>query len=401
MSRHLIVSAVTAAIGQVVDAAARVAVPGASISFERPDSASTTPKIFVFMYQALPNAAARNMELPVRYGDGSAKQRPLLPLDLHYLISFVGDDRNLEPQRMLGSVASMFHAYPVIGAEDIRSATIPLYPDPLIGDNDDIPVAEIRLTPIKLNLDELSKVWSVFFQTPYVLSIGYQASIALLEHDVTIRPPLPAQRPSGKSGMLANPVIDRIISQAGEYQPITIDSALLVIGKRLAGEQTLIYFVEADDEIVPDNIGENSVAVQLPASVQTIGAQTVRILHRPWDAAPGDTSDETRSNTASFVIHPKVTTWTLTGTTLDVEIAPAVRQEQKVRILLDELNTDSPTSYQRSVLDIQVPSTTSLSCDLSEVDAGSYALRVAIDDIESRLDIDEGTQTISPSITLP
>ena len=402
MSRHLTVSAVTLAIGQIVEAAASNAVPSASVSFERPDSTTTPPKVFVFMYQVLPNAAARNMELPVRYADGSAKQRPLLPLDLHYLISFVGDDRYLDSQRMLGSVASMLHAYPVISAEEIRAAKpSPLEP-PLIDPSDDaIPIVEIRLTPTKLNLDELSKVWSVFFQTPYVLSIGYQASVALLEHDVAIRPPLPAQRSSGKSGMLANPVMDRIISQAGEYQPITIDSALFIIGKRLAGEQTIVHFVEADDEVVPDNVSDNSIALQMPASVQTVGAQMVRVLHRPWNAAPGDASDETRSNTASFVVHPKITSWALNGTTLDVEIAPPVNDGQKIRILLDELNTDSPAAHQLSVPTHSGPSTTSLSRELTEVGAGSYALRVAIDGIESRLDIDENAQTISPSLTLP
>ena len=35
-----------------------------------------------------------------------------------------------------------------------------------------------------MNLEELSKLWSVFFQTPYALSIAYQASVVLIEPDL-------------------------------------------------------------------------------------------------------------------------------------------------------------------------------------------------------------------------
>lgn len=34
----------------------------------------------------------------------------------------------------------------------------------------------VKFTPLPLSLEELSKLWSVFFQTPYTLSVAYQGT---------------------------------------------------------------------------------------------------------------------------------------------------------------------------------------------------------------------------------
>ncbi len=45
-----------------------------------------------------------------------------------------------------------------------------------------------------LNLEELSKLWSVFFQTAYKLSMAYIANLVLIEADAeTPRPTLPVR----------------------------------------------------------------------------------------------------------------------------------------------------------------------------------------------------------------
>jgi hypothetical protein len=42
-------------------------------------------------------------------------------------------------------------------------------------------IENVKLTPISLSLEELSNLWSVFFQVPYALSVAYEAAAVLIE----------------------------------------------------------------------------------------------------------------------------------------------------------------------------------------------------------------------------
>lgn len=389
MNRHKTVAAVTAAFGQIVDAAATGAVANAVTVFERPDTSVLEPKVYIYMYQVTPNAAARNQELPVRSGTGTGRQRPYTALDLHYLLTFVGDDKKLEPQKMLGSVVGDIHARPLLTPDDIRAAQTSGTEPPLIGDDDEVPITTVRFTPMGLNLDELSKVWSVFFQTPYALSVAYRASVVLVEADIPIRPPLPAQRAKGDGGILSNPIIAQIAAAEGLYQPITSSSTLVITGKRLAGEHTLVRF--ADGDVEPAEASPGRVSLPVPVEAHRAGLHSARIVHRPWDADPGDTSDEVESNMGSFVVHPEVAGTNLVDTTLDVEVAPPVLQEQRAELLLDQLDVEEPKTYRLRRLDFAGSSATTLQFDVSAVDSGRYAVRVRIDGAASMIEIDQDT----------
>lgn len=401
MTRHRVIAAVTAAFGHIVEAAASDAVGNVTVSYDRPDTAGTAPKLHIFMYQVTPNAAARNLELPTRNDDGTARQRPLLALDLHYLLTFVGDDRALEPQRMLGSVASTMHAYPVLWPADIRAAKDPLTDDFLVGPDDEVPIVNVRFTPLGLSLEELSKVWSVFFQTPYGLSMVYQASVVLVEHDLDIRPALPAQRSKAEGGILSNPVIAQVVSEQGLYQPVLAGGQIVITGTRLRGEQTWIRFVESGTDVEASDPREMRVVTTIPVEAQTIGLHSVRIVHRPWDALPGDTSNEVVSNPAGFVLYPEVTDVVLNGTILDIEVQPAVLQEQKAECLLDQLGPTNPVSRQLRRLAFTGASTTTLQFDITGIPSGSYAVRVRLDGIESRIEIDRDTETVITRVDIP
>ncbi|MEM9489390.1 MAG: DUF4255 domain-containing protein [Myxococcota bacterium] len=396
MNRHRTVAAVTAAFGQLVNAAAEEAVPGATLRFERPDTLDPGPRVFLFMYQVSPNAAVRNLELPVRYDDGSAKQRPFLGLDLHYLLTFVGNESALEPQKMLGRVASTIHAYPVLKPEEIRTAELTAMEGPLIGD-EDVPIVNVRFSPIGLNLEELSKVWSVFFQTPYGLSVAYRASVVLLEADMAIRPPLPAQRPRGRGELLANPIIAQVVSSAGLFLPIIEDSLLVITGKRLAGEQTLVRFATGDVE--PDEITPARVTVTIPNAARTVGVQTVRIVKRPWDAAAGDASNEVVSNVSSFVLHPDVVGVVHEAPAkLTIECTPAIDPAAKVEALLDELDVTDPRSFRLAVQNFVDPMT--LDFDTAGLPSGKYAVRLSVDGIVSAISIDTVNDVILDQVDL-
>lgn len=399
MSRHLTVAAVTAAFGRIVANAATAAVNEASVHYARPDTAGVEPKVYIYLYQVTPNAAARNLELPVRSTDGTARQRPFVALDLHYLLTFVGDEKKLQPQTMLGSVVSLINSRPVLSPAEIRIARMPGDDLPLVGSDSDIPIVDVRFTPLGLSLEDMSKVWSVFLQTPYALSVVYRASMALVEADVPILPALPAQRSRGSSGFLANPAIAQVMAIEGQYQPITASGTLLITGVRLQGEQTLVRVAGSD--VQPAQLTATRVTLPVPAAAQVVGIHPVRIVHRPWDAAPEDTTNEIESNVASFVLYPHVTSVTLDGTILSVTVTPVIRQEQRGEVLLDQLGVEKPVAYQRRRLPPTDVSSSTLQIDLSGVAGGTYAVRVRVDGFTSLVEIDGETETVVHTVEVP
>jgi hypothetical protein len=198
MSNYLAVATVTAVLRDLLQEAAGAAVPGATVTTRRPEKAEdggqNRPVVNVFLYRVTPNAAWRNTDIEIRYPDpqepedrakGRVEKRPQVPLNLSYLFSFYGNELELEPQRLLGSVVSALHAHPLLSPEAIRSTVGRC---PYLRDSDlEFQVAQVervKLTPVSLNLEELSKLWSVFFQVPYALSVAYEAAAVLIEPGV-------------------------------------------------------------------------------------------------------------------------------------------------------------------------------------------------------------------------
>src|SRR5438128_2423547 len=111
-------------MSRILQAAVGADVPGATVTTIRPDDPvgeATPVAANLFLYQVSPNAAFRNADLPTRDFDGQLVERPQAALDLHYLLTFTGNDGQLEPQRILGSAARTLHARPVLTRADIRA----------------------------------------------------------------------------------------------------------------------------------------------------------------------------------------------------------------------------------------------------------------------------------------
>lgn len=236
MSNYLAIATATAALSRSLQAAIGVDVPGAIVTTVRPDGPSSgvpDTGVNIFLYQVTPNASWRNNDLPTRRPDGTLVQRPQVAIDLHYLLSFYGNEVDLEPQRLLGSTIRALHARPVLTLQVIQNAISAMG----FLNNSDLAeeVESVKFTPIPLNLEELSKLWSVFFQTPYVLSVAYQASVVLISTD---------ERPA-----MAQPVREPVI----HVQP-----SVQLGGVRAAEPDTLAdlqLWLRADADITHDNLG--------------------------------------------------------------------------------------------------------------------------------------------------
>ncbi|MDQ0945437.1 DUF4255 domain-containing protein [Streptomyces sp. V1I1] len=149
------------------------------------------PTINVFLYQVTPNPSMRHTDLPTRASDGTLLKRPAAALDLHYLISAYGEEAELVGQRLIGCVVRTLHEMPVLPKELIELAAERPY---LAGSDLAESPQRVRFTPTVMDIDETSKLWGMLHQTPYTLSVAYQASLVLIEGRERPVPAKPVER---------------------------------------------------------------------------------------------------------------------------------------------------------------------------------------------------------------
>lgn len=289
MSNSLAIATVSAALAAVITKSVQEVVSGSQVVIGQPHATPPGDALHwvqLCLYQVSPNVALRNADLPTRNSAGKLSQKPQVALDLHYLLAFYGDEKDFEAQRMLGAVARDLHANPILTAKIIRDA-VASWPV-LAGSNLSQAQQQVKLTPLTLSLEELSKLWSVFFQTPYALSIAYHVSVVLIEAEDSVNPAPPVlQRGKNDSGVNtllgAFPQLEKIhISFAEDaVEPSTLPSlpnawlglALKIQGKYLQGDIVTLRFShpllgEQKLVIAPENTTPTSIGFRLPDDVQ-------------------------------------------------------------------------------------------------------------------------------------
>jgi hypothetical protein len=193
MSNTLAIATVTQALALLIEHNLRPDIDlQVAVKTERPPAEVTgDPVITVFLHQVAPNASRRNDDLPTRAPDGTLLRRPAAALDLHYLISAYGSERELVGQRLIGSVVRTLHEFPVLPKALIEEAAQRPY---LAGSDLAEAIQRVRLTPVQMDVEEASKLWGMLHQTPYALSVAYQASLVLIEGREQPVVPRPVQR---------------------------------------------------------------------------------------------------------------------------------------------------------------------------------------------------------------
>ena len=194
MSNYLTIAVITAAIQELVQAAVQV-VPGATVRVGPPSAATPGEKeVDIYLYRISPNAELRNDDLPQRTAGGLLTGKPTAAIRLHYLIAFAGED-HLATEIMLGRVVSILHALPVLTGEVLGGIASAGGSRPLL-QGSDLPAQDerVKLTPEYLSLDEISKLWTVFFQLAHRPSLQYVVTPVLIDMDLTpMKIPLTSQ----------------------------------------------------------------------------------------------------------------------------------------------------------------------------------------------------------------
>lgn len=404
MSNYLAIATVTAVLQQVLQGPVTNAVSGATVGFNRPNGTSGgagAALVNVYLYQVTPNAAYRNADLPTRRSDGTLVQKPQAALDLHYLFTFHGDDKQLEPQRMLGAVVSALHTQPLLSPGNITEAAGQF--GFVAKSGLDSQVERVKFTPTALSLEEFSKLWSAFFQVEYSLSAAYQASVVLIESDDTPQEAPPVRARNVYVMPFRQPMITQVISQAGATQPILSTSTLVVQGSQLLGDVTLVRVGSL--VVTPSTVTDTTIVLPIPAGVPA-GVQGLQVIQHIQIGTPPQPHSGFESNVMPFVLHPVVTPQAATSTQMTVNIAPAAQQGQRATLLLNEATTPSPqtpASYAFSLPVVPANSTTLTFNNLTNVKGGNtkYFIRVMIDGAESPLDLDPSSSTFGPTVTIP
>lgn len=194
MSNALAVATVTQALALLLEHHLRPEIDMAvSVETRKPPAdPPTDPTVTVFLYQVTHNPSMRNNDLVTRASDGTLLKRPAAAIDLHYLISAYGEETELVGQRLIGSVVRTLHEIPVLPQELIEEAARRPY---LEGSDLAESPQKVRFTPTQMDVDETSKLWGMLHNTPYSLSVVYQASLVLLEGHRKPEPTRPVRQP--------------------------------------------------------------------------------------------------------------------------------------------------------------------------------------------------------------
>jgi len=402
MSNSLAVATVTAALQQILLGPVGVAVSGANVGFSRPDgkdAGQKGPVVNVYLYRVTPNAAYRNVDLPTRRADGSLAKKILTALDLHYLITFRGSDEQLEPQRMLGAVASTLDAQPLLSPQNIQAAVKEF--DFLTGSGLDGQIDRVRFTPTALSLEEFTKLWSAFFQVEYSLSAAYQASVVLIESDDIPQENLLVQARNIYVLPFQEPVITQVTSTVGRGQPILPTSTLVIRGHHLSSNNTSVQL--GDLLVTPAKVTESTITLPVPAGLPA-GVLGVQVIQQLQIGTPPESHSGFDSNVVAMVLHPVITPVSATGTEISVTITPTVQPGQRVTLLLNEatIPPPSPPAAYSFTLPPPAVATGTLNFDITKVPPGSiqYFIRVAVDGAESLLDLDPASPTFGPTVTI-
>jgi hypothetical protein len=275
MSNALAIAAVTRAlldllneglinnnVGSSVGGPIRVtALPPDRVLGSQPPNGNTDPtQLNLYLYQVTFNAGWRQTELPTRDARGDFVSAPLLPLNLHYLLTAYGDV-DLNSELLLGYAMQLLHENPVLDRASLRktlgavsTAALPPAYQALQASDLAEQVELIKLTPEAMSFDEMSKIWTSL-QTHYRTSASYQASVVLIESRRARRTPLPVltrgrrdQITGREPGVFVQPdllpPVPTLSSIVPPHEQIAarLGEAVEIRGVRLDADQAIVRF---------------------------------------------------------------------------------------------------------------------------------------------------------------
>jgi len=432
VSNSLAIAAVTASLKNVLESAFHTNLPdrfdGATVTTVPPGASVDKLPVRganLYLYQVATNTALRNQALPYRNSDGAMVRAPQVALDLHYLVTFYGDEPTWEPQRLLGITVCTFNAIAVMGRK-IVSDTVQSVSQGLgfeflaAADLADGPEL-VKLAPIPLSLEELSKLWSIMFGQKYVLSVLYCASVVLIDSPQSAGTALPVLRSNVSINVMQRLSLTQVLAtDSSLFGAIVSGARVALLGLGLAATGLVVSIDGAPISVTFLVQADNRLELILPSTLRA-GPRGLRVS--AFNAtSPLPVND---SNLVTFLLHPTIAgTISKTVTvaspptsppgsffsgTLTVPVSPRVAATQSRSLLLTR--KDPPAGQPPSNITLSLrpalPDDTSdsnvLVFPFTNVPAGRYAVRLRIDGVDSPPTLvgSPPVATIGPEIVLP
>ena len=375
-------------------------------------------RLNLFLYLLTPNAAWRNIGMPARNSRGDRVGDPPLALDLHYLLTAYGA-QDYYAEILLGYAMQLLHERPVLGRDDVRTALT----SSLTGAGTGLPpnltnlansgladqVELIKLTPESLSTEEISRLWAAF-QTSYRPTAAYCASVVLIETGKPTTAPLPVRTFTAKARPFELPAIESVALSPAPG-PIHADSTIVISGRNLRGDETSLRIGGSVVPLATDQVTPTAVTLDLSTlSGLRSGVLTVRVVQRELLGPEGSQTPHAgfESNVVPFVLQPALTVGTVTmgaGSqaglrtgTVSLTVAPDIYPGQRVTVLLNQL-LPLPIADDAVARSYAVPvppfatQTATFDVDLTDIEVGTYLIRIEVDGAQSVLSPDAGRWT--------
>lgn len=363
----------------------------------RPDNSRN--RVNLYLYHTQYDPAWRNTDLPRRGRPGEA-QPPLLPLNLHYLVTvYAENDNELIGQVLLGTAMRILHDNPVLSRAAIQAA--------ISQAELDSQVERIRVTALPFTVEELSGIWSGF-QSEYRLSAGYRVGVLLIESARATRAALPVLRrgstdtgpavvagPAPSLGSVAEFFDATLAAPPSAAKPAAeLGDTLVLTGANLGGADMSVRLTHDRNETphtrpLLDERDATTVRFTLPpvtdpavARDWPAGFYTVELVVARPDAPPWTT------NRLTFALAPRVSALAPAAQpvaaqpfALTLTATPQVLADQRVSVLIGDRELVPDAGGVTSPADPDAPSTVSVTVDgLAE---GDHVARLRIDGIDS------------------
>jgi hypothetical protein len=390
MSNPLALAAVTLTLQSILNGViADPDLTDTTVTILPPDKArgnNNANQLNLFLYQVLPNAAWRNLNIPTQVAPGETAN-PALALTLHYVLTAFGRDNDTTlpfGHHLLGRAMSILYDHAVLGPDEIRGATASSLP----ASDLDKQVERVRITLLPMSLEEIAKLWSGLV-TQYRLSVGYEVSVALIDSTLPKKTPLPVlMRGPGDKGVASQgslippfPAIDTI-EFPNQQTAARLGDTLVLTGNHLDGTSIGVAFnhplLTAPIEVPPQAGGTaTTVRVAIPNSPANwpAGFWTVRVLvQRPGETFRRATNQLSMAFAPAISIAP--TSAAGPSITYTVTCRPDVRPVQRAALLLGDQEIEAQAHTAQ---------TATLTFDGQNLSAGDYFVRLRVDGVDSLL----------------
>jgi hypothetical protein len=361
-----------------------------TVTLLAPDKArgsNNANQLNLFLYQVLPDAAWRNMDIPNQVSSGETGNPPLA-ITMHYMLTAFGRDNDTGVpfgHYLLGQAMSVLFDHALLGSDEIKNATAAALP------NSDLhkQVERVRITWQPLSLEEISKLWTGL-ATQYRLSVIYEVSVALIESARSSRTPLPVltrgkndQGITSQANLLSPFPLINDIALPNNQTAARLGDTLVLSGQNLNGTAIGVVFNHplwsSPIEVAPLAGGTgSSLSVVLPNSPATwpAGFYTVQVMvQRPSETFRRATNQLAFPLAPSMTIAPNNTA-AAASIIFTVTASPEVRPEQRASLLIaDSEVLAAAHPAQTATLTFTVPGLT----------AGAYFARLRVDGVDSIL----------------